>query len=85
MPRKSPPNQPKGAQAPSFNLKGELKMSKIYKAYVYEQKGEFHGKYFLGEIEGINIRTNVVELMQIHPLSSVQIQKRNCLLKWSSS
>jgi hypothetical protein len=23
--RKSPPNQPKGAQAPSFNLKGELK------------------------------------------------------------
>ena len=40
-------------------------MSKIYKAYVYEQQGEFHGKYFLGELEGINIRTNIVELADI--------------------
>jgi len=41
---------------------GELKMTKIYKAYVYEKDDCYSGEYFLGEIEGINIRTNIVEL-----------------------
>lgn len=37
-------------------------MTKIYKAYVYEKDNGFHREYFLGEIEGINIRTNIAEL-----------------------
>jgi hypothetical protein len=37
-------------------------MTKIYKAYVYEKDDGFHGEYFVGEIDGVNIRTNIVEL-----------------------
>ena len=37
-------------------------MTKIYKAYVYEKDDYYSGEYFLGEIEGINIRTNIAEL-----------------------
>jgi hypothetical protein len=44
------------------NQTGELKMTKIYKAYVYEKDDCYSGEYFLGEIEGINIRTNIVDL-----------------------
>jgi len=42
--------------------KGEIKMTKIYKAYVYEKNDYYSGEYFLGEIDGINIRTNILEL-----------------------
>jgi hypothetical protein len=38
-------------------LEKEIKMAKIYKAYVYQDD-----RCFTGEIEGININTNVVEL-----------------------
>jgi len=37
-------------------------MTKIYKAYVYEKNDYYSGEYFLGEIDGINIRTNILEL-----------------------
>jgi len=42
--------------------KRRIEMTKIYKAYVYEKDDCYSGEYFLGEIEGINIRTNIVEL-----------------------
>ena len=38
-------------------------MTKIYKAYVYEIEGSITSRpYFEGEIEGVNLNTNVREL-----------------------
>jgi hypothetical protein len=42
---------------------GALKMTKIYKAYVYQIEGTATSRpYFEGEIEGVNMNTNVREL-----------------------
>jgi len=37
-------------------------MAKVYKAYVYSPDADSMQRCFIGEIEGVNIRTNVAEL-----------------------
>jgi hypothetical protein len=42
---------------------GALKMTKIYKAHIYQIEGTVTSRpYFEGEIEGVTMRTNVREL-----------------------
>jgi hypothetical protein len=46
---------------------GALKMSKIYKAHIYQIEGTVTSRpYFEGEIEGVTMRTTVREL-QVEP------------------
>lgn len=58
-------------------------MTKIYKAYVYEKDDDFHRKYFFGEIDGINIRTNIVELADT-PIEFFADSKKELLVEMVS-
>jgi len=64
-------------------LKGN-KMTQIYKAHVYQIEGTITSRpYFEGEIEGVNINTNVREL-QGQPCVFVSDTKADLLLSMVS-
>lgn len=65
------------------DFKVRYKMTKIYKAYVYEKDDDFHRKYFFGEIDGINIRTNIVELADT-PIEFFADSKKELLVEMVS-